>query len=314
MAFLNNFQKEYDVDTSEKNGKWSCKFYHNNHEAASVWDCATEKEAQEKVIEKILALGPKHRPDDLTKVIWNPSTFWGGGKDSFSLNGGSNTGFSTYVHCDHDPSDKKNVVFELNGVKIIGATKSKIEPLDKKSKKKRLIINCSGTELGPYVSPTAQANKNPITKVVGLSLKDTMFNTNYFLPPPPPPFYGDEVVLDWGDQKAAPVRTEFWKDLYDWINPLPNMLPFPYTEIVFCCVGGHGRTGTAIASLAVVSGIWDEKTLVDKDKKPVPKEETSLADIAIAYTKALYCKSAIESDAQFEYVEKVEKEQRSDKS
>lgn len=48
------------------------------------------------------------------------------------------------------------------------------------------------------------------------------------------------------------------------------------------CLGGHGRTGTALACLATLTG--------------------HPADDAVEWVRAAYCKKAIETDAQVEFV------------
>ncbi len=84
-----------------------------------------------------------------------------------------------------------------------------------------------------------------------------------------------EIVLDWPDMGIVALPKAFWKALIAYLaENKAKMLVF--------CVGGHGRTGTAIASLMVASGWTGED--------------------AVAWVRAHYCGRAIETDEQAQYV------------
>ena len=84
-----------------------------------------------------------------------------------------------------------------------------------------------------------------------------------------------EIVLDWPDLGIVRLPREFWKALIALVaEQKAKMLVF--------CVGGHGRTGTAIASLMAACG-WSSTE-------------------AIAWVRANYCGRAIETKEQEEYV------------
>ena len=53
------------------------------------------------------------------------------------------------------------------------------------------------------------------------------------------------------------------------------------------CLGGHGRTGTALACLAVLTG--------------------TAPDEAVAWVRRRYCDHAVETDAQRAFVERFER-------
>ena len=55
------------------------------------------------------------------------------------------------------------------------------------------------------------------------------------------------LLLAWPDMQPAPVGLDFWADLW-------KMLP---EKTVAMCIGGHGRTGTCLASLMIASGEMD---------------------------------------------------------
>jgi protein-tyrosine phosphatase len=52
------------------------------------------------------------------------------------------------------------------------------------------------------------------------------------------------------------------------------------------CIGGHGRTGTALACLALLSGVKREE--------------------AVSWVKTNYCSSAVESPEQAAYVSSLD--------
>lgn len=83
----------------------------------------------------------------------------------------------------------------------------------------------------------------------------------------------DVVRFDWPDM-TAPVhaRLGFWQSL---LHKLP-----PHTAIA--CIGGHGRTGTALAALLIASGMD--------------------ATLAIATVRQHHCNKAIETAGQEAYL------------
>ena len=87
-----------------------------------------------------------------------------------------------------------------------------------------------------------------------------------------------EIVLDWPDMGVVNLPRAFWVELIAHLERERASL------LVFC-VGGHGRTGTAIASLMTVCG-WD-------------------AADAIAWVRANFCTRAIETKEQEAYVHRI---------
>lgn len=80
------------------------------------------------------------------------------------------------------------------------------------------------------------------------------------------------LPLDWPDMSAPPCSLDFWITLWD-------LLP---AKTVACCVGGHGRTGTCLASLLIAAG----ETYYD----------------AISIIREKHCNKAIESLVQELYL------------
>jgi hypothetical protein len=86
------------------------------------------------------------------------------------------------------------------------------------------------------------------------------------------------------DMGIPPVGFTFWQELY-------NLLPRGRT--VCCCVGGHGRTGTALAAL-ILAG-----------------DNTRTAQDAIDIVRKDHCENAIESDLQETYLQMLADERAS---
>jgi hypothetical protein len=90
-----------------------------------------------------------------------------------------------------------------------------------------------------------------------------------------------EIVLNWPDMGIVSLPRRFWEELAEYLtNTQQKMLVF--------CVGGHGRTGTALACLMVVCG-WTSED-------------------AIAWIRTNYCQRAIETREQERYVMQIERD------
>lgn len=97
-----------------------------------------------------------------------------------------------------------------------------------------------------------------------------------------------EIQINWPDYGVSDLPREFWQDLVDYLRTNKKRM------LVFC-IGGHGRTGTAIACLMVVSLGWSAKR-------------------AIAWVRKNYCSEAIETTGQSKYVEAIAKAGRKQKA
>jgi len=90
-----------------------------------------------------------------------------------------------------------------------------------------------------------------------------------------------EILLDWDDGQDIELPLQFWIELREYLaNTRQNMLVF--------CLGGHGRTGTAIAALLISIG-WKAKD-------------------AMAWIRKNYCPEAIETMVQEWYLSALEEE------
>ncbi len=92
----------------------------------------------------------------------------------------------------------------------------------------------------------------------------------------PPPCIG----IEWPDCGIPAISPEWWDELASAIRGLKG-------NIGLCCMGGHGRTGTMLAILAAKLG---------KVKK---------GDCPVDWVRERYCKKAVESTSQLDYIERV---------
>ena len=87
------------------------------------------------------------------------------------------------------------------------------------------------------------------------------------------------LKIDWADRKAPDVLPEFWVELNKLL----------YGDVMTCCQGGHGRSGTSFVCLLLVNA-------PDYDAKD-----------AITHLRAVHCPRAIESVVQHDYINDVAK-------
>jgi hypothetical protein len=85
-----------------------------------------------------------------------------------------------------------------------------------------------------------------------------------------------EICLDWPDMGVVNLPKEFWIDLIDLFKKKKS-------KVLMFCIGGHGRTGTAMAVLMVLGLGWKPKDAVDWIRKE-------------------YCDKAIETWKQLDYI------------
>lgn len=85
----------------------------------------------------------------------------------------------------------------------------------------------------------------------------------------------EHLVLDWSDMQPPPVTLDFWLTLWE-------LLP---SKTVICCFGGHGRTGTCLASLMIADGVDYYQ--------------------AVENVRVNHCKKAIETLGQETYLHKL---------
>lgn len=87
------------------------------------------------------------------------------------------------------------------------------------------------------------------------------------------------LQIDWDDRQAPNVTPEFWVEMNKLL----------YGDVMTCCVGGHGRSGTSFVCLLLVNA-------PDYD-----------ALDAMIHVRSVHCPRAIESVAQHDYINQVAK-------
>lgn len=89
-----------------------------------------------------------------------------------------------------------------------------------------------------------------------------------------------ELCIDWADSKAPYQRRRDWRRLmYD--------LQGFHGDVLIHCIGGHGRTGTLLVVLGVLS-------------EAIPQNEDP-----VTYIRTKYCEKTVESWDQLEYLTKM---------
>ena len=87
------------------------------------------------------------------------------------------------------------------------------------------------------------------------------------------------ILIDWPDGGVPPVVPEFWRTLVETVKG----------NLAVCCVGGHGRTGTALVAMFMAQH-------ADTGKGP-----QTLADVA-TFIRVAHCEEAIETEEQCDYL------------
>jgi hypothetical protein len=184
-----------------------------------------------------------------------------------SVNGNvkSYPGSYDYNHWFKSCSHEITPIFTLGNEKqtpitFCGATKETVQPW--KLLSDDLVLNVSGYSL----STTSELFKGPIEFA---SLKALL-----------PIVHVKEIMLGWLDGSSFPATVEFWQRFYDICQEQG------YKRVIACCLGGHGRTGTALAAILIANG--------------------AMTDLeAIAFIQKQYCSEAIETKSQELYLEKL---------
>ena len=87
------------------------------------------------------------------------------------------------------------------------------------------------------------------------------------------------LIIDWPDMQAPELDLEFWQALHADLSVLEG-------RVVIHCMGGHGRTGTALAILAFLSKAHGEEDVV-------------------TWVRRVYCHEAVETTSQLLYLRNV---------
>lgn len=88
------------------------------------------------------------------------------------------------------------------------------------------------------------------------------------------------ITVEWPDHGAPWMSRQWWESLVSDIERLPYD-----SNVMIFCMGGHGRTGTALTILGALAGV------IHADDDPID------------YVRDMHCYSAVESRAQIKYLE-----------
>ncbi len=92
------------------------------------------------------------------------------------------------------------------------------------------------------------------------------------------------LAIDWPDMEVPYLSRDWWVDLVEFLQNFEG-------NVVFFCMGGHGRTGTALTIVATLGEL-------------IPDVECPLY-----WLREQYCTEALETYRQFDYVEQITKTQ-----
>ena len=180
------------------------------------------------------------------------SVFIGGGGAGWNsgwYGGHGGAALTPYVKCEHPPT----AVIKGDGWGVWAGAKHDI--IDSVTEYD-VVLNCTGSRIG-------------YEHQIPLPFYDESLNEGL----------ANECIIDWDDMKAPKLAPEFWVRLVKYLRE--NKL----RALVFC-MGGHGRTGTAIVSLLIASG-WR-------------------MDKALKWIRKNYCEKAVETEVQMKYLKRVE--------
>lgn len=172
--------------------------------------------------------------------------------------------------CDHFGDEVAQITHGDGRVTaLLGASSWGFKRLaDAEIAKLSLIIDCAGVATFPP-APTAFVKASSTAKAF-LALNRHVVKPS-FTPPP-------VVELAWADGGVPFVGAEFWVELCDQL---------PGGDVLICCVGGHGRTGTALGALLIAGGM-------------------SFHD-AMKVVWGGYCKKAVETKGQIGYLQALDR-------
>lgn len=127
-----------------------------------------------------------------------------------------------------------------------------------------LILNCAG-EFKAYSKPVV---------LTGMMVPPESLELNHCIP---------TVTLNWEDFSLPVMKLSFWTDFYRTFIENSNRS----RKIIVTCMGGHGRTGTALAAILLAS------------RKFTGYRKT------IDFVRSNYCEEAIETEDQELYLKNL---------
>ncbi len=162
-----------------------------------------------------------------------------------------------------------------NGHGIYAAQESQLDAVTRHS----LVIDCTG-----FVNKQSEAHRaNVIAEAQrqalvfeGAGAEALRALSDHVQKPTP------RVHIAWPDGGVPPLVPSFWRALLDSVQG----------SVVVCCIGAHGRTGTALAALYLAQH-------ASFDGEPIELGEV------VATVRKLHCEQAVETHDQVDYLEKV---------
>lgn len=152
-----------------------------------------------------------------------------------------------YGSCSHLPSE----VFELDGITYWASSESGISAF--RGDVVLNLTNKSNNQIDPSLAELSEH-----------------MNIDY-----------REIMLSTQDGGLSPVKNTFWKAFHEL------MLKNKYEDVAIHCMAGHGRTGTALASIMIAAG-----GMTAKD--------------AVEMIRDVYCHKVVETESQTAYVHSLD--------
>ena len=95
-----------------------------------------------------------------------------------------------------------------------------------------------------------------------------------------------EIIIDWPDMGVIPAPRIWWEMLIERIERAATKTQ-KRLRVLIHCIGGHGRTGTALAIIGCLLSL-------------IPENECP-----VEFIRKIYCQNAIETYSQIDYIERI---------
>ncbi|KKM72561.1 hypothetical protein LCGC14_1419380 [marine sediment metagenome] len=151
--------------------------------------------------------------------------------------------------CEHLPAEE---VLKIDGVKYYGASKSGVSSF-----------------IGDFV-----INFTPSPNMPPMKFKELTAHFQIS--------FEEELLVPWPDYGTPQIKYSFWKALHKFIKDKG------WKRVCFHCQAGHGRTGTALASMMIANLGYT-------------------AEEALEAVRLRYCYEAVETRGQCDYLEKIDR-------
>lgn len=93
------------------------------------------------------------------------------------------------------------------------------------------------------------------------------------------------IRIDWPDGGVPDLTEGNWRAIIRDLKMLKSGSGREFLNVLVCCVGGHGRTGTALSIIAALTGV--------------------APDAPVLFIRSGYCRKAVETRAQCGYIRKI---------